>query len=75
MMANNRFLEYVDTSGNTWQSLVEQFEYGYWVREGYRGPWSSLWHHFPVSEEARFETSQEAREYAEKLRVRRVGEF
>lgn len=70
-MGDNRFLEYVDSRGNTWQSLVEQFEYGYWVREGMKGPFSGTWHHFPVGETARFESSREAREFAEKMRVRR----
>jgi hypothetical protein len=69
---SNRYFEYVDSRGNTWQSIVEQFEYGYWVREGYKPPFSGLWHHFPVPESAKFETSAEARAFAERMRKDRM---
>lgn len=65
-LRKGRFWEWTDERGNIWQTIVEQYEYGWWVREGYRSPlsWDQRWHHFPVPESAKFPTLQEAQEHA-----------
>lgn len=65
-LRKGRFWEWTDERGNQWQTIVEQYERGWWVREGYRSPlsWDRTWTHFPVSQEAMFPTLQEAQEFA-----------
>ena len=68
-----RMLEYVDTRGNQWQTLVEQYEFGYWIREGSRPPFTyGGWTHYPVPDANRFDTFAEAWTAAHRIRAQRT---